>query len=180
MENDEERVSDKQQKTTAACGEEMNRTKCNNADNQDLGPSVVLQGFHVGSVPEVNGLWAEEMPEFVPTRRELLVIAKHWAGIAIGRTYVEWSNAAVSVNTKDWRRIYFAWRRVYRIRALLGDVIDKLIDDQIKEFYEEQRGLWDPGTWNEFLRLIDREAQKEHLAPISDDYHSPSEANPQS
>ncbi len=49
---------------------------------------------------------------------------------------------------KDWQRIYFAWRRVYRIRALLGDVIDRVIDDQVKKFYDEERdedvAQWDP------------------------------------
>jgi hypothetical protein len=80
---------------------------------------------------------------------------------------VEWANANFSVSTKDWRRIYFAWRRVYRIRALLGDVIDSVIDDQVKKFYDEDGAQWDPETWKNFLPLIDREAQKKHLALVS-------------
>lgn len=71
---------------------------------------------------------------------------------------------------KDWRRIYFAWRRVYRIRALLGDVIDSVIDDQVKKFHDEEHdeggAKWVPETWKKFLPLIDRDAQKRHLAPI--------------
>ena len=113
------------------------------------------------------------------TCRELLVIAEHWAGVAIERTYVEWANANFSVSTKDWRRIYFAWRRVYRIRALLGDVIDRVIDDQVKKFHDEEHdedgAQWDPETWKKFLPLIDHEAQKKYLAPVQHLFRPPSE-----
>ena len=77
---------------------------CRNADNHDLGH---WRHFLSGDVPEVNGLWAQEVKNFVPTTGELLVIAEHWAGVAIERTYVEWAEANFSVSTKDWRRIYF-------------------------------------------------------------------------
>jgi len=96
-----------------------------------------------------------------------LAIAEHWARVAIERTYVEWANAT---NTDDWRRIYFAWRRVYRVRALIGEVVDGVIDNKIKEFYEEQGRSWDPETWQEFLRKIDREAQKRHLTPVKHEF----------
>jgi hypothetical protein len=81
--------------------------------------------------------------------------------------FTEWANAPYSVSTDHWRRVYFAWRRVYRIRALLGDVIDRVIEDQIKKFHDENGRGWDVESWAEFLRLIDREAQKTHLGPIS-------------
>jgi len=160
--NEEEKVSAMKNKPNpAAAGPEERKAKCKNADNHDLGPWEELP---IGDVPEVNGLWAVEMHEFVPTCAELLAIAKHWADVAIERTYVEWTNAT---NTDDWRRIYFAWRRVYRIRALLGDVIDRVIDDRIKKFHEEDGADWDSETWEKFLRLIDREAQERHLGPVS-------------
>lgn len=152
--------------------EEAREANCRNADNHDLGH---WKHFPIGDVPEVNGLWAQEVKDFVPTTGELLAIAEHWAGVAIERTYVEWANANVSISTKDWRRVYFAWRRVYRIRGLLGDVIDRVIDDQIKNFYEEHGAPWDPETRKEFLRLIDREAQKKHLAPVQHLFRPPSE-----
>ena len=50
---------------------------------------------------------------------------------------------------------------------MLGDVIDRVIEDQIKRFHNENGGRWDKESWAEFLRLIDREAQKEHLGPVS-------------
>jgi hypothetical protein len=60
--------------------EETREADCRNADNHDLGH---WQHFPIGDVPEVNGLWAQELKDFVPTTGELLVIAKHWAGVAI-------------------------------------------------------------------------------------------------
>src|SRR5439155_10291991 len=57
--------------------------------------------------------------------------------------------------------------RVYRVRALIGEVVDGVIDNKIKEFYEQQGRSWDPETWTEFLRKIDREAQKRHLVPVT-------------
>jgi len=54
--------------------------------------------------------------------------------------------------------LYFAWRRVYGIRALLGDVIDRVIDNQVKKFHDEEHdedgAQWDPETWKKFLPLI--------------------------
>ena len=166
IENEEEKVSASNNKLNpgAPRPQEERKANCKNADNHDLGPWEELP---IGNVPEVNGLWAVEMHEFVPTCAELLAIAEHWARVAIERTYVEWTNAT---NTDDWRRIYFAWRRVYRVRALIGEVVDGVIDNKIKEFYEEQGRSWDPETWQEFLRKIDREAQKRHLAPVKHEF----------
>jgi hypothetical protein len=39
-----------------------------NADNHDLG---AYKKFPIGDVPEVNGLWAQEAEDFVPTTGEL-------------------------------------------------------------------------------------------------------------
>jgi len=95
------------------------------------------------------------------------VLAEHWANVAIQRTFFEWSDAPHHVSTQHWRRVYFAWRRVYRIRSLIGDIVDRAIDHQVKKFFaEHEAASWEPGIWNEFLRLIDGEAQKKHLAPI--------------
>ncbi len=73
-----------------------------------------------------------------------MVLAEHWTDVAVHRTFTEWANAPFSVSTGHWGRVYFAWRRVHRIRALLGDVIDKVIEDQIKKFHDENGGRWDP------------------------------------
>jgi len=53
-----------------------------------------------------------------------------------------------------------------------------VIEDKIKEFYEQDGRGWDPEAWKEFLRKIDREAQKRHLEPVKH-FPSPSGANPE-
>ena len=70
MENDKERVSALNNKLNPAAArpQEERKAKCKNADNHDLGPWEELP---IGDVPEVNGLWAVEMHEFVPTCAEL-------------------------------------------------------------------------------------------------------------
>lgn len=173
MQSDEREAIAMNEKTNSASStsEPLRKSKWRNADNDDLGP---WEDCGLGRVPEVNGQWAIEMPEFLPTTGELLVIAEHWTGVAIERTFVEWANAT---NTDDWRRIYFAWRRVYRIRALIGEVVHRVIDDKIKEFYEEDGRCWDPGTWKKFLLKINREAQKRHLGPVKHYFRPPSEAS---
>jgi hypothetical protein len=168
MQNDDKKIAAMNETTNAASGNpEHRRSRCKNADNDDLGP---WEEFGIGRVPEVNGEWAIEMSEFLPTTGELLVIAEHWAEVAIERTFIEWANAT---NTDDWRRIFFAWRRVYRIRGLIGEIVDRVIEDKIKKFYEEDGRRWDPARWKNFSLKIDREAQKRHLRPVISEFEPP-------
>jgi len=113
MKNDKKKLSRKNEKSdfVASLAESVRKAKRRNADNDDLGP---WEDLPVGHVPEVNGPWAIEMPEFLATSGELLVLAEHWAGVAIERTFVECANAT---NTDDWRRIYFGWRREESVRS---------------------------------------------------------------
>lgn len=67
---------------STAGAEETREANCRNADNHDLGPWEKLP---VSDTPGVNGLWAQEVAAFVPTCRELLVIAEYWARVAIER-----------------------------------------------------------------------------------------------
>jgi hypothetical protein len=71
MENDENKagaINDDKLKRAAAAPESIK-----NADNHDLLP---WEGLPVGHVPEVNGPWAREVRDFVPTTGELLEIAR--------------------------------------------------------------------------------------------------------
>ena len=175
MHNDEKhvhRTNDGKTNYFATGPEEMYKPRFRNADNHDLWRWDTLPDG--GDAPEVNGHWADEIQGFVPTSGELLVLAEHWTDVAIQRTFVEWADVPVFVSTSHWRRVYFAWRWVYRIRALLGEVIDQLIEDRIKEFREGDGASLCPTTWEEFSRLIDRDAQKEHLAPAKSCLRPPS------
>jgi hypothetical protein len=53
-------------------------------------------------------------------------------------------------------------------------VIDKVVDDRIKKFREEEGARWTPDTWKTFFRLIDPEAQKKHLGPVTHLFRPPS------
>jgi len=175
MKNNEETASaicNKELNSATADTQEVHKPRFRNPDNHDLWHWDALPNG--GDAPEVNGHWADEIQGFVPTSGELLALAEHWTDVAIQRTFVEWADAPVFVSTSHWRRVYFAWRRVYRIRALLGEVIDQLIEDRIKEFREGDGASLGPTTWEEFSRLIDRDAQKEHLAPAKSCFRPPS------
>jgi hypothetical protein len=72
------KMNDEIPNATVAGIEETREADCRNADNHDLGHWT---HFPIGDVPEVNGLWAQEVKEFVPTTGELLVVAEHWAAL---------------------------------------------------------------------------------------------------
>lgn len=90
----------------------------------------------VGYVSEVNGPGSAEVPEFVPTRHELIQLATHWSTVHIddqsfhflyGRS--GWSDS------NHRRRLVFAARRIRRIATLLGDEqIRKTIQQAEEEF----------------------------------------------
>jgi hypothetical protein len=136
-----------------------------NADNHDLLPWDEIPDLAIGNVPEVNGFGAEEVRGFLPTRHELLVLVRHWADVAIWRNFNDWSNGTAS--SSGWRRIYFAWRRVERIRNLLGaDAVDQVIAEEVNALYEQCGKSCRPDDWETFLKFVSRDGQKECMPPI--------------
>jgi hypothetical protein len=91
-----------------------------NADNDLLG-AIRGRGVCTGFVDEVNGPGAEECSAFVPTRNELLQLVKYWAKIAIDIDYF-WFCYEQS-GSREIRLEPFAWRRINRIAALLGNEV---------------------------------------------------------
>jgi len=111
-----------------------------NSDNDYLG----LIGC-VGYVDEVNGAGAQEIPEFVPTRHELLELAKYWQKVCLENRYfwyLEWQ-----VGSTDLRQEAFAQRRLNRIAEALGDDVVKSATDEV---WEEFGKTCDPRVWNHF------------------------------
>lgn len=145
-----------------------------NVDNHDLLP---WDEMAVGNVPEVNGFGAEEVSGFIPTRHELLLLARHWADVAIWRNFNDWSNETAS--SSGWRRIFFAWRRVDRIRTLLGDdLVDQVITEEVNDLYEQCGKNCRPDDWQTFLQFISREKQKSCMPPVKSLYQPrPSESS---
>jgi len=85
-----------------------------NKDNDLLLPMGVF-----GSVDEVNGPGAAEIPDFVPTRHELLQLLNFWVKEALDYEYFEFLYA--QTGSTELRLIPYAWRRVNRIGELLGE-----------------------------------------------------------
>ena len=126
-----------------------------NADNEWLGPSPC------GFVSEVNGLDAGEVPAFVPTRHELLQIARYWADVELDLNFFMAIHQCVG---SDWlRKTSFAARRIGRIeRALGGDDVERVVEDVRKKLSSSV----DPRYWKAFV-----EGDKAGLRQIAEELH---------
>jgi len=104
------------------------RTIVRNSDNDLLLPMGVL-----GSVDEVNGPGAAEIPDFVPTRHELLQLLNFWVKEALDYEYFEFLYA--QTGSTELRLIPYAWRRINRIGELLGEErAKKAVEEAYAEF----------------------------------------------
>lgn len=104
------------------------------------------EAFTVGYVEEVNGPDSVEMPEFVPTRYELLQLGKYWVTLALDLQFDFFLYA--QTGSSEWRREVFAKRRVGRIAKILGrEQVDKLIDQVYEEYGKKQ----DARAWAIFM-----------------------------
>lgn len=126
-----------------------------NADNEWLG-SWDGRGFRIGFVEEVNGPGAAEVVGFIPTRHELLELARYWANVAVEIEYC-WF-LFEQVGSSDMRRQPFAWRRVSRIQELLGADVEKVVDKVYEEYGKKQ----EPRYWGAFLHGNDEEREAIH------------------
>jgi hypothetical protein len=97
-------------------------------------------------VSEVNGPDSAEMPEYVPTRHELLQLAKYWATLALDLQFDFFLYG--QTGSSEYRRDAFAKRRIGRIAEILGrEDIDKVIDQVYEEYGKKQ----DARAWTIFM-----------------------------
>lgn len=102
-------------------------------------------GVYIGYVSEINGPDSAEMPEFVPTRYELIQLAKYWATLELDLQFDFFLYG--QSGSSEYRRSAFARRRVGRIAEILErEQADKLID----EVYEEYGKKQDARAWEIF------------------------------
>ncbi len=122
-----------------------------NSDNEHLnaiGDKFLIIRF----VEEVNGPSAQEVPEYLPTKHGLLLLAEHWAKEAIGIEKYEWLSQ--QFGSLNYKLRVFAGRRLDRIGQLI-------CQDEVKEVVERvystaQQNL--PNTlWDAFRRGLDLE-----------------------
>ena len=84
------------------------------------------KNFTIGSVDEVNGAEAVEVPDFAPTRHELIQIVKYWAKKRLDNAWFFFLTS--QTGSTEWRINLFAARRIYRIEEILGeDEVKKLL-----------------------------------------------------
>ena len=97
----------------------------------------------VGYVSEVNGPDSAEMPEFVPTRHELILLVKHWTTLELRQLFGFFLHGQVGSN--DRRRYEFAGRRISRVATVLGEEdVRKVIEEAEHEFSK----AIDPRAWD--------------------------------
>ena len=102
-----------------------------NRDNEDFQP-IIVGRFVVGHVENVNGDGAREVPEYIPTRSELLELLKYWESEYLRTRY--WLYATAQTGSTEIRLIPYARRRVDRIVELLGDDAVAVMQDARREF----------------------------------------------
>ena len=110
-----------------------------NADNDGLGTTVLcgLPGIIEGYVVEVNGELAREIPDFVPTRDELIQLAKYWAKVERDIEFFHFRFRMTG--SSEVRRATFARRRIARIERLVGrDVVKMAKEEAYAEVEKEQ------------------------------------------
>jgi hypothetical protein len=96
----------------------------------------------VGYISEVNGPDSAEVPDFVPTRHELIQLVKYWATLDLeDRFYFFLYDQASS---SECRRMAFARRRISRIATVLGEgEVQKAVEEAEQEFGKKA----DPRAW---------------------------------
>jgi hypothetical protein len=96
----------------------------------------------VGYVSEVNGPDSAEMPEFVPTRHELIQLVKYWATLKLSHLFGFFLHGQTGSNER--RRHAFAGRRICRIATVLGE---EEVRKAVEEAEDEFSKTIDPRAW---------------------------------
>jgi len=125
----------------------MNTTTNMNADNADLQP-MGLPTVCIGRVDIVNGSEAREVGGFIPTRAELVELAKYWEYTFLSRAYVVFSTD--QIGSTDLRLAPFAKRRVTRIIDLVG--IDGA--EAVQQVRDEFASRVGARAWKRFCRYL--------------------------
>ena len=119
-----------------------------NADNQHLGGDCW--------VDEVNGPGATEVPDFVPTRHELVQLVRFWMEKKLRYEFTEELCFAHS-SPSGLRQAGFAWRRIQHIGRFLGrEKTREAIGLACRDFGKKVRMVGDPEKLRTFLDQQDR------------------------
>jgi len=94
-------------------------------------------------IDAVNGNGPIEEPGFVPTRHELLQLARYWAEHFVD---IQFFHFCMKDGSRD-PVFSFASRRISRIAELLGDeIVEKVIDDVYEKLSQRHGRAWEVFT----------------------------------
>lgn len=89
--------------------------------------------FPFGRSDEIHGEQGAPCPDYVPTKHELDLLARHWAGVKVESE--DFWQIHEQVGSSDMRQNAYANLRLRRIAKHLGDArIDDLIEEAWKKF----------------------------------------------
>jgi hypothetical protein len=139
--------------TTAEQPKEENAPHKGNPDSEGLG-WYGNDRIVIGCVDEVNGAGSIEFPSFVPTRHELIQLAKYWATVRIDLDFSYFVDG--QTGSTEIRLGPFASRRVARIAEALGE---EEVAKAVNEAYDEFGKGIDPRKWRIFREGTPEEQQ---------------------
>jgi hypothetical protein len=121
--------------------------------------------FVIGLIDEIHGRGALEVPEFIPSQYELMLLVKHWEKVKLDNLFF-W-HYCQSSSSSGSREVVFANLRINRIADAVKDdaAITKAIDEATEEFRKEHMaGASDDLLWRTFIGTATPEEQKKFEA----------------
>ena len=114
-------------------------------DLEGLGYHLFSDGSCIGYVERVNGGECRACFEFDATRHELKVVAKYWYR-ELTKLDLDWFFHHTTGSTQ-WRTAAYAWRRIQRIRHMIGDELVDEVIAEVDRYYCQQVGK---AEWERF------------------------------
>lgn len=127
----------------------------------------------VGYVSEVNGPDACDVPEFVPTKHELIQIAKYWLLCLLDNDFYFFVHGQTS--STEWRINIYSNRRINRIAEILPEQeLNEALEEAERDFKQDKKisdDDWDVfknGTqeqWDSYRERLWREFESQQSDP---------------
>ncbi len=109
----------------------------------------------------------EDIPDFVPIKRELLQLVNFWVKKDLDRAFFEFMYATYAGSTLSFSA--YAWSRINRIGELLGEEsVKKAVEEAYAEFGKDKN----PRDWEIFMHGddADRKALQDEIQREMEDY----------
>lgn len=119
---------------------------------RDVPPvTILLGGFvTVGHVERIHGEGGRPCPEYIPTRHELSLLARHWLREWIG-FQIDWALAG-QVGSAEVRIEAYAYDRLTAIANLIGHDVVRSIRDDVEKQLTATMSPEDLAHWEQWKR----------------------------